>query len=252
MQSSSRMVLYNSEWVWQRVKRFIPPPEILAPRVLEVIQKYGPLQDAVTGQSLFNKASWEAARTVLENVRQGYLYRCARGTNNVEGGVHRNIIKRFGSYNASAQFSTNLLRDYNLCRNLKVGYYNRTRQQYQGSFDIWTRNRLSRLLDRTTHAFVRGASHSMSGWVNGNDYERSSETFGILPVREETQQKLSMLPYHSEHATTMKIHHSGLAKQMLIHRKDGHFTGPSPPNWIAIFCGLMLMLTCRAHSSPNI
>jgi hypothetical protein len=138
------MVLYNSEWVWQRVKRFVPPPETLAPRVLEVIQKFGPLQDAVTGQPLFNNTSWEAARTVLENIQQGYysdppgfqlystrgedtdgltLYRCVRGTNNVEGGVHRNIIKRFGSYNASARFSTNLLRDYNVCRNLKVCQY---------------------------------------------------------------------------------------------------------------------------------
>jgi hypothetical protein len=94
----------------------------------------------------------------------------------------------------------------------------------------------------------------MAGWVNGNDYERSSETFGILPVLEDARRKLSMLPYHSEHAATMKIHHADLAKlqgtrsavlpvhtneekalyQMLIQTKDGHFTGLSPPNWITL------------------
>jgi len=50
------------------------------------------------------------------------IYRCARGTNNVEGGVHQNIIKRFGSYNASPRFAVNLLRDYCLCHNLRVQY----------------------------------------------------------------------------------------------------------------------------------
>ena len=135
------MVLYNPEWVWQCVKWFVPPPEALAACVLEVIQKFGPLQDTKTGQPLFNNASWEAAQTVLENIRQHYysdlpkfqlystqgkdtdsltLYRCMWGTNNVEGGVHCNIIKCFGSYNASPRFGTNLLRDYSLCRNLKV------------------------------------------------------------------------------------------------------------------------------------
>jgi len=56
-----KMVLFNSDWVWQRVKRYVPAPEILAPQVLEVLCCFGPLKDAMTGQPLFNKASWESA-----------------------------------------------------------------------------------------------------------------------------------------------------------------------------------------------
>jgi hypothetical protein len=139
--SFRQMVLTNSDWVWQRVKRLVPPPEILAPRVAEVLQTYGPLKDAVTGQPLFNDTSWDKARTVIENIKMGYysdppgysfyallktdgyglnVYRCSRGTNNVEGGVHQNIIRRFGSFNASPRLTVNLLRDYTLTHNLDV------------------------------------------------------------------------------------------------------------------------------------
>ena len=103
-----RMVLYNSEWVWQHVKWFVPPPETLAAYVLEVLQKFGPLQDAKTRQPLFNNASWEAAQTVLKNIQQGYysdppqfqlysirgkdtdrltLYQCVRGTSELDSAV---------------------------------------------------------------------------------------------------------------------------------------------------------------------
>jgi hypothetical protein len=136
-----QMVLSKPDWVWQRVKRYVPPPEILVARVHIVLQTYGPLKDATTGLPLFNDASWDKARCVVENIRMGFysdppginlytiqrqdkdglfIYRCARGTNNVEGGVHQNIIKRFGSYNASPRFAVNLIRDYCLCHNLRV------------------------------------------------------------------------------------------------------------------------------------
>lgn len=134
-------VLYFSDWVWQRVKRCVPPAEILASRVVEVFRMYGPLKDAKTGQPLFSEDSWETARNIMENIKMGYysdppgmrfytfvrndknglsIYRCSRGTNNVEGGIHQNIIRRFGSFNASPRLAVNLLRDYCLTHNLKV------------------------------------------------------------------------------------------------------------------------------------
>ena len=53
----TQKVKSNSDWVWQRVKHYAPAPEILTPRVTKVLQFYGPLKDAVTGQPLFNDAS---------------------------------------------------------------------------------------------------------------------------------------------------------------------------------------------------
>lgn len=136
-----QMVLWQPDWVWRRVKRCAPPPEVMYSHILQVITHYGPLKDATTGQPLFNTASWDKAKNVLENVWLGYysdppgislymvkgqdqsrlsIYRCSRGTNNVKGGIHQNIICRFGSFNASPRFAVNLLRDYCLSHNLEV------------------------------------------------------------------------------------------------------------------------------------
>jgi len=96
---------------------------------------------------------------------------------------------------------------------VKVGMFNWTGSHYKGSYDVWLWNHLSWLLDSTTHVFIEGALHSMTGWVNGNDYTCSAEVFGILPVDRSTQNKLGMLEYCHEHATTMKIQFADLAQQ---------------------------------------
>lgn len=135
------MVLYHSHWLWERVRRFVPAPDELLARVSKVIMTFGPLKDAVTGLSLFNEKAWETSENVLENIRRGYYsdppniqlyfsngydkhgllrYKCCRGTNGIEGGIHQNIIRWFGAFNASPDFAVELLRDYILYHNLKV------------------------------------------------------------------------------------------------------------------------------------
>jgi hypothetical protein len=135
------MLRSHPRWLFQHVKRFVPPPEELLPRVSRVIQVYGPLKDAKTGLPLFNDKAWEIAENVLENIRRGYYsdppniklyfnqgldkyglmrYKCFRGTSSIEGGVHQNIIRWFGAFNAGPEFALELLRDYCLYHNLKV------------------------------------------------------------------------------------------------------------------------------------
>ncbi|RDB18198.1 hypothetical protein Hypma_000504 [Hypsizygus marmoreus] len=271
-----QMLLWKPRWVWERVKRFAPRPEILHARVSQVYQAFGPLKDATTGQPLFNDASWDKAKNILENIRQGYysdpigldlymskgkdhnglnLYRCIRGTNSVEGGIHQNIAKRFGSYNASPRFAVNLLRDYCLHHNLKVGTFNRTGKLHNSSYDIWTRNRIAKLADLTSDAFPpRSREVSVIGWVNGNDFEQSSETFGILPLSESMKTNLGMADFHHKFAVQEKIRHFHLTAQqetrfailpvhtpneralfsLLVKDHEGHFAGRTQPNWVAL------------------
>jgi hypothetical protein len=75
---------------------------------------------------LFNALCWKESKSMLQLVEEGYLsdppgvqlyvkigedkdglvlYRCFRGTNTVEGGVHQNMIKSFGSYNAGPELA---------------------------------------------------------------------------------------------------------------------------------------------------
>ncbi|CEP10632.1 hypothetical protein [Parasitella parasitica] len=48
------------------------------------------------------------------------IYRCVRGTNSVEGGIHTNIIRKFGFYNASPDLAECALADYRLRHNADV------------------------------------------------------------------------------------------------------------------------------------
>lgn len=131
-------------YLWKRVRRIIPPPDELLPLLSQLFQIFGPLKDAKTGEPLFkDKTAWDDARNVLENVRLGYvsdppgiplyfkmgqdkdglpLWRCARGTNATEGGVHQNLHHRISPYNASPRYGSNLVADFTLTRNLNVSF----------------------------------------------------------------------------------------------------------------------------------
>ena len=131
----------HSSWLLHHVRRFVPPPEILLPRVATVIYDFGPLLCAKSNQPLFNDKAWDISINVLENIRRGFYsdppghqlyfatgldkyglptYKCRRGTNAIEGGVHQNVIRWFGAFNAAPDFAIQLLRDYVLYHNLKV------------------------------------------------------------------------------------------------------------------------------------
>jgi hypothetical protein len=129
-------------WVWQRCKRIIPPPEKLYPLVKSVFHTYGPLKDAKTGAPLFNAAAWNMAKNVLKLIQDGYLsdppniplysvigidgknglpiYRCCRGTNFIEGGVHTQLRSRLPTSGASIKHVHACLLDFIIQHNLLV------------------------------------------------------------------------------------------------------------------------------------
>ncbi len=139
---------------------------------------------------------------------------------------------------------------------LKVGAKNRLQHVVHGSYDIWTRNRLVSLIDQTEHAFQSPSKlrQCITGWVNGNDYEPSCKSFGILPLSVPVQERLGMLPYHHKFATDTHMHHTRLACQQgtriailpihtpeeravfrtIVKRQNGEFSKPSKPNWITV------------------
>ncbi|CEP09471.1 hypothetical protein [Parasitella parasitica] len=48
------------------------------------------------------------------------VYRCTRGTNTIEGGVHQNIVRKFASFNASPALTDCALADYRLRHNIQL------------------------------------------------------------------------------------------------------------------------------------
>ena len=104
----------SPQWVRERCKHIIPAPKRLWHLVSHVFRTYGPLIDPRTKKPLFTTDNWKTAKHVLDLIQNGYLsdppgiplytvigldkksgglslYRCARGTNATEGGVHKHI-----------------------------------------------------------------------------------------------------------------------------------------------------------------
>ena len=101
------------------------------------------LKDGKTGQPLFNKSAWKSAKNILALVQNGYLsdppgialyyqigldskhnglpiYRCMRGTNMTEGGVHKQIRSRVPVSGVSPRHMYACLLDFILRHNLLV------------------------------------------------------------------------------------------------------------------------------------
>ena len=140
-QSFEQVYRTKKAWILTRVRRVIPPPEELTDEVYRVLMLFGLLKCKTSGKPLFDKQCWKAAANFLKLVRSGQvsdppnvslyhprgydkhglpLYRCSRGTNSLEGGVHQNIIRSFNSFGASPQLACALLMEYRQRHNLKV------------------------------------------------------------------------------------------------------------------------------------
>ena len=141
--SWEEVLRFKPSWLWKHCKRIIPPPEQLYPAVYEVYMTFGPLKDSSTGLPLFNSKAWKSAHSILKGIQAGLLsdppgivlyfqvgldvkhgglpiYRCARGTNNTEGGVHHSGRRQLPIAGASPCHASACLLDFVLKHNLLV------------------------------------------------------------------------------------------------------------------------------------
>ncbi|KAG2217995.1 hypothetical protein INT45_001538 [Circinella minor] len=116
----------NLNWLLKRIKRVVPSPQELIPIVRKLFEDYGPLKCSKTGHTLFTRANWKQATNIFEAIRLGHvsdplglslylyiatdknnlpIYKCFRGTNSVEGGIHQNVIHNLTSFNAGPQLT---------------------------------------------------------------------------------------------------------------------------------------------------
>ena len=128
----------------RRIRRYIPPRDILVPRLETLFQGYRKfICTAQTGRAkyFFSKEAQEMSERLLNTARQGFLsdppsvplyyhmgtdrdgltvYCTIRGTNSVEGGVHMVVRRVFGSLQASPELVECLLLNWMLRRNKTV------------------------------------------------------------------------------------------------------------------------------------
>jgi hypothetical protein len=139
----AQILTQTPAWLWRHCKRVIPPPELLHPLVTDVFRVYGPLKDAKTSLPLFNSAAWGVAKNILDLIAKGFvsdppgialysqigvdakagglpIYRCMRGTNMTEGGVHTHLRSRLPTSGVSIHHLLACLNDFILRHNLLV------------------------------------------------------------------------------------------------------------------------------------
>jgi hypothetical protein len=134
---------YQKTSIRKLVRRHIPPPIKLYPLLSELFRIYGPLKDLKTDTPLFNTSAWASAKSVLQLVKCGYLsdppgvslyvqtgvdrakgglpvYRCLRGTNTNEGGIHEKLTRFIPRAGAGVRHAEARLCDFQLKLNLLV------------------------------------------------------------------------------------------------------------------------------------
>ncbi|KAF8834798.1 hypothetical protein BDN67DRAFT_1016146 [Paxillus ammoniavirescens] len=180
-------LLSKPKWVLACVRRYVPTVEILLSRVAAVIQTFDPLKDSTTEQTLFNEKAWDAAKNILEHIWGGYysdppsvslcfevgkdkhrltLYRCCHGTNDLEGGVHQNLIRWWqASFNVSSRHAHNMALEYGVTHNMQVGTENRIGHPYKGHFDVPLKNQVLALLKLTAQYFNCDPQLGYGQWI---------------------------------------------------------------------------------------
>ncbi|KAJ7754059.1 hypothetical protein B0H16DRAFT_1833181 [Mycena metata] len=224
---------FNALWLWRRCRRVVPPPAELYHAVSQVYMLYGPQKDTKTKMPLFNAQAWHDAKNVLKAIKLGLLsdppgvqvyfqmgvdrknnanlpvYRCARGTTTVEGGIHHSLRTRMPKSGTSIRHAAARIKDYVFIHNLVVGTLNRTGHMYRGHYNVEVLNRLQVSLELARHLIPNAPI--LRGWINGDLYIQGEERIGILPLPEVTRNAAGILR-HVE-LTDSKFKHAYLAKQ---------------------------------------
>lgn len=117
------------------------------------------------------------------------LYRCVRGTNSLEGGVHQNLIRKFGSFGAGPELADAMLTEYRLRHNIDVGTVNRRGHSHKGHYNPWLVQHIDLMCSKLG---LQRANNHISINTNALSYRGSEEIFGICPLPEDKMVKLGV------------------------------------------------------------
>ncbi|KAL9536910.1 hypothetical protein MBANPS3_012261, partial [Mucor bainieri] len=202
----------NPTWIKKRVRRNIPPANQLLPVVKKLLDEYQDVVCNETGRPLFYKACKARAKKNLEAIEKGHVsdpigvplyhikysdtldlpvYRCIRGTNSLEGGVHTNIIRKLSMYNASPKLTNCLLADYRLRHNTDVDSLNRYNILHKSHHNPWLIQGINHLRSELG-LVVKGSYYDPDG--NAIHIFPTGESFGLCPIPQHTNDHLQMIP----------------------------------------------------------
>ncbi|KAG2220711.1 hypothetical protein INT45_012575, partial [Circinella minor] len=242
----------NPSWILRRVKRIVPPATKLGPIVQDLFNEYGNVVCLKTGRKLFDKDAWAQADRMIKSIYNGEvsdhpevplyykvgfdkkaglpLYRCSRGTNSLEGGIHANIVRAIGASGAGAEMADCFLAEYRLRHNIKVGSLNRYQEQHKGHYDIWMMEALLHLRLKLGISGSGGAiaRKSVGIYLQGLHLKPSNETFGISRFSERVANDLGICTQknHQQEYHSNNINPSSLKISVNLYIPTGSTANP--------------------------
>ena len=94
--------------------------------------------------------------------------------NDVEGGVHQNLIRYSESFNVSPRRTISMILGYCVRHNIRVGAFNRTASRYSGHFNIPIKNRVASLREGAANVLHQDST-DYGGWANFDNYAQMDE-----------------------------------------------------------------------------
>ena len=191
-----------AEWLWKRVRRYIPKKDILYKLLKELFDCWGPIICSTSKLPLFDDDAWKKANSILHSVQMGWLadldgipmyveegvdsngltiYHCLRGTSSVEGAIHNPIRHSFASLNASPELGDSLIADFRHRHNTDVGTKHKMGHEYKGHYDPWLDHEVL-----SKHADIQWNSKpvAISSCYNSDplSFAQTEEQFGISKI----------------------------------------------------------------------
>lgn len=210
-----QLMAFNFRYIALRVKRRIPPANILYHRVKAVFDFFGDKKDAETQKPLFNEAATKKAKLVLEMIRLGYLsdppnaqfytrktnihgqpmvdkdglwlFRSFRGTPLTES-MHQNLSTSFGHTRAGPRYSDNLLARVRHGFNWRASERNRPHFPQVGHYNGRALDTINQLYE--TLFEVPKYPH----WQHFNETTKQKLLYGIVPLDEGENENDSVKP----------------------------------------------------------
>ncbi|KAJ7153309.1 hypothetical protein C8R46DRAFT_1357190 [Mycena filopes] len=214
----------------RRVRRYIPPPDILVSALTALFDGWKDIVCSINptknGQ-LFSEEARHQAENFLKSAQDGFLsdppgyalyyklgvdkdglvcYRCVRGTNSVEGGVHMPLRRAFGSLRASPELTDVLLCNLRNRRNTKIGYMNRTGTKWKGHFNLWLSDEIVELAAEVGIRPSFPIPDILATRIS------TDECFGIIPVPKKMVHDLALNvidPERVDSSQTAIVYHRG-------------------------------------------
>ncbi|KAJ7247258.1 hypothetical protein C8J57DRAFT_1523038 [Mycena rebaudengoi] len=223
------------DWVWDRVRRYVPPPDVVEPVLKKLFDTHSNLKCSRRNIRLFDSDTHKAVAALIEDVRKGWvsdpagyalynrlrtdkygldIWHCIRGTSGLEGSVHMPVRSRFGSLGASVEMTVALLSDFCYRRNLECGSRHRDGVEYDGHYDLWIEDDIDIAYQSLPFDEPRP---TRPGYINVSLFKPTHETFIISELPAIIRDQYNML----QHTPSTSVEGADGASRLPLVRLSG-------------------------------